>query len=58
MERYKAPYTFKEWLIHHFGRIPDGNYDSPRVMYDGYVFSLEQLGYTVYGNCYNGITVS
>ena len=52
----KAPYTFKEWQDKEY----EGNWEGdivPELLYDGYVFSLEQLGYEVYGDCYNGITV-
>ena len=52
-----APYTFKEHLVALYGteeNIPD---IAPELLYDGYVYSLEQLGYKVYGNCYAGVTV-
>jgi len=52
----KAPYTFQEWI----GREYKGQFEgdiAPELLYDGYVFSLMKLGYKVYGNCYDGITV-
>jgi len=58
MKRKNAPYTFKGFLIAQYGteeNIPD---TAPELLYDGYAYSLEQLGYKVYGNCYTGITVS
>ena len=52
----KAPYSFEEWLER---RGVDLAADCiPEVQYDGYVMSLEKLGYDVFGNCYAGITVS
>jgi hypothetical protein len=55
MKLRKAPYTFEEWLNTHFTQIPDID---PVLQYDGYVFSLEQLGYKVYGDWRKGIKVS
>ena len=53
-----APYTFRGFLTVHYGteeNIPD---IAPELLYDGYAYRLEQLGYKVHGNCYTGITVS
>lgn len=49
------PYTFREWLLKHFGWLKDDT--APELLYDGYVFSLQKLGYKVYGDCYKGIEV-
>ena len=49
------PYTFSEWLTENYhDNVPD---IAPELLFDGYVYSLEQLGYAVFGNCYDGITV-
>ena len=53
----KAPYTFEEWIARHYNGNWEGDI-APELLYDGYVYSLEQLGYIVYGNCYDGIVVS
>ena len=52
----KAPYTFAEWQQKEYQNKWEGDI-APGLLYDGYVYSLEQLGYSVYGNCYDGITV-
>ena len=52
----KAPYTFKEWIDKEYKGNWEGDI-APELLYDGYVFSLSRLGYTIYGNCYDGITV-
>ena len=57
----KAPYTFYDWLIKNWGvHYVERTFNqdmSPEILYDGYVMSLVELGYTVYGNCYDGVTV-
>jgi hypothetical protein len=54
----KAPYSFNEWIKREYGTHDPVNDDiAPELLYDGYVWSLMQLGYTVYGDCYKGITV-
>jgi len=57
--RTKPPYTFHEWIEEHYqGRDPLLDDSDPEILYDGYAYSLEKLGYIVYGNCLDGITVS
>jgi len=53
----KAPYTFAAWIKKHYDHNPINDDVAPELLYDGYVWSLQQLGYAVYGNCYDGITV-
>ena len=50
------PYSFKQWIEREYKGQWEGDI-APELLYDGYVWSLRQLGYEVFGNCYNGITV-
>jgi len=55
-DKMKAPYTFSQWIKKHYKGQWEGDI-APELLYDGYVWSLMQLGYEVFGNCYDGITV-
>ncbi len=52
----EAPYSFKEWLTREYQGQFEGDI-APELLYDGYVWSLMQQGFEIYGNCYDGITV-
>jgi len=45
------PYTFSYWLDSR-PNLLYGDFN-PIILYDGYVWSLEQLGYKVYGSGYS-----
>ena len=53
----KAPYSYRDWVNKEYGGIERTPDIAPELLYDGYVYSLETLGYEVYGNCYDGIIV-
>ena len=51
----KPPYSFKEYLDK-YPNLIYGDFN-PYIVYDGYVYSLECEGYTIYGNSTYGIGV-
>jgi len=53
----EVPYTFSQWIKKHYNHNPINDDVAPEILYDGYVWSLMQQGYTVYGDCYKGVTV-
>lgn len=50
------PYSFQEWCEARRENLQSDF--NPRIVFDGYVWSLKQRGYTVYGNSIFGITVA
>ncbi len=48
------PYSYETFLDRKYAEVNDID---PVIAYDGYVFELEQQGYVVYGNPYDGIVV-
>ena len=57
----KPPYSYEQWIITKYGSIMNSPVLTmdvmPEIVYDGYIQSLQDRGYTVYGDCYRGITV-
>ena len=51
----KPPYSFSEFLKKH-PHLIEGDFN-PIVVYDGYVSSIKELGFKVYGNSSYGIGV-